>query len=292
MQRARTISVIVVSAVALFVFGLWVRNVNEECRLLSVRMSRSESRLASVEERLEGFDARLARLSAGLESLSAPREVDQEASQPGVAGDEVWRDFVSTEIDRLHARLDGLAEPPEARSVQPAVSLERPAPGASRLLAFAASANQSNPNQPGWDAAQTLGAPDTHVAADVPTSWASAEPDGGLEWLELEFAEVVRPDAIRVRETLNPGAVIEVEAADASGRFHSIWRGEDPTRDAPANFDVPYAAGFATQLVRVTLDTRRVPGWNEIDAVGLIVGDQVHWATGVEASSSYSQRSP
>jgi hypothetical protein len=43
------------------------------------------------------------------------------------------------------------------------------------------------------------------------------------------------------------------------------------------------------QKVRVYVDTGRVPGWNEIDAVQLIGKDGTQqWAVGSTASSSYS----
>jgi hypothetical protein len=72
------------------------------------------------------------------------------------------------------------------------------------------------------------------------------------------------------------------------------WEGVDPTpRDAPngkgiskIRFDKP----VETNRVRLFLDCMKVPGWNEIDAVGLVdKTGAVHWATGATASSTYAK---
>ena len=45
--------------------------------------------------------------------------------------------------------------------------------------------------------------------------------------------------------------------------------------------------------VRVILDTSKVRGWNEIDAVGIRGADnKIAWATKVEASSTYASSFP
>jgi len=44
---------------------------------------------------------------------------------------------------------------------------------------------------------------------------------------------------------------------------------------------------------KIYVDSRGVPGWNEIDAVGLEDKDkQVIWATEATASSTYAQQYP
>ncbi|NQT13820.1 MAG: hypothetical protein HQ582_13790 [Planctomycetes bacterium] len=60
---------------------------------------------------------------------------------------------------------------------------------------------------------QATGPPDTPRAGDIRTAWASASPDGQKEWLLLDYAKVVRPTAVAVHETYNPGAVYQVSAS-------------------------------------------------------------------------------
>ena len=62
-----------------------------------------------------------------------------------------------------------------------------------------------------WGPEQMIGPPDTWPqAGDVVTSWASLTEDGQDEWVLLEYAEPVRPSAVLVFETYNPGAVSRV----------------------------------------------------------------------------------
>jgi hypothetical protein len=48
---------------------------------------------------------------------------------------------------------------------------------------------------------------------------------------------------------------------------------------------------FKTNRVKLYLDSKGVPGWNEIDAVGLREsGGKTHWATSADASSTYADQ--
>lgn len=141
-----------------------------------------------------------------------------------------------------------------------------------RLRQWAESARASSEySATSWCANQAAGKPDTFQAGDIPTAWASATSDGGEEWLELTYAQPVRPTRVRVHETYNPGAVVRIEAKDGAGKWHILWKGEDSTKEAPGWLDVAFEApAFATREIRVTIDAAKVPGWNEIDAVELI----------------------
>ena len=123
-----------------------------------------------------------------------------------------------------------------------------------------------------WSANQVTGKPDTLRAGDIPTAWAPSSTSAGTEWLELGFAQPITAAKVRVHETYNPGAVVKVEVLDTAKKWHTIWEGKDPTRDAPAWLEVvpETTLRFQTQAVRITLDTKSVTGYNEIDAVELI----------------------
>ena len=141
-----------------------------------------------------------------------------------------------------------------------------------------------------WGEEQATGEPDTLQAGDIPTAWAPLEQDGGEEWLKLEYERAVDIAEVRVRETHNPGAVSKVTAFLANGTEVTLWEGTEPPVTAPVemSFQVP-SSGMA-KSVKVYLDTKRVPGWNEIDAVELIGRDGSHqWAKHASASSSYAQ---
>lgn len=131
-----------------------------------------------------------------------------------------------------------------------------------------ASSEYSNPD---WAAHQATGKPDTFQAGDARTAWATVEADGGEEWLEVTYDHAVRPTLVRIHETFNPGAIVKVEAFDAAGKARVVWEGKDPVAAAPAWLEASVTPGdWSTRRIRITLDTRLVAGWNEIDAVELV----------------------
>lgn len=125
--------------------------------------------------------------------------------------------------------------------------------------------------KPQWSAAQATGAPNTPQAGDCSTAWASRQPDDDTEWLNLTFDAAVEPTLVRVHETYNAGAITKVEARDASGTWRTIWKGEAAACETPRWFEVAVSkAKWTTREIKITLDSKAVPGWNEIDAVELV----------------------
>ncbi|HEX8911495.1 MAG TPA: hypothetical protein VF796_03975 [Humisphaera sp.] len=144
----------------------------------------------------------------------------------------------------------------------------------------------------GWSPEQAVGKPDTPQGGDVATAWASATADGQREWLDLAYAGPVDAVAVVVYESYNPGAVDRVTAM-AGNEEVEVWAGVDPSDPLkPKGVSViAFKTPVTTAKVRLHLDSPRVPGWNEIDAVGLLGADgTVHWATGATASSSWATR--
>lgn len=140
-----------------------------------------------------------------------------------------------------------------------------------------------------WSALQATGAPDTPIDGDHGTAWASKGPDMGNVTLELTYDRTVRVDAVRIHETLAPGAVAKIEAFGPDRTWVTLWEGTSTVRPSPSFFEPPVAAtSFATDRIRLTLDTNRVAGWNEIDAVELVGDGWRQWASGASASSSYA----
>jgi hypothetical protein len=143
-----------------------------------------------------------------------------------------------------------------------------------------------------WGPEQACGKPDTHSAGDMPTAWASKTPDDRDEWLQLEFAKPVRPVAVLVHETYNPGALVRVTAVDDAGKETELWRGKDPTKPTEKSgiSEIPVKVGLPVSRIRLHLASRRVPGWNEIDAVGMLdATGKTHWAVSATASSTYAE---
>ncbi|MBI4028622.1 MAG: hypothetical protein HY360_26785 [Verrucomicrobia bacterium] len=142
-----------------------------------------------------------------------------------------------------------------------------------------------------WGPEQATGAPDTPVAGDCPTAWASLRPDNGVEWLKVGFEKSVSVAEVRIRESFNPGAVSKVVAVLKDDEEHRLWEGQDPTSEAPADFVAPVTEDVVTRVVKIYLDTKRKSGWNEIDAVELVAKDgSRQWASIAAASSTYAEQ--
>ncbi len=123
-----------------------------------------------------------------------------------------------------------------------------------------------------YSALQAIGANDSADAVDSPTAWAAAEDDAGTETLELTFDVPVKPYALAIVESFNPGAVTLVEAYDAdTDEWALLYAGEAAPTEETSRVFFPELApvDFTTSQIRLTLDTAAVPGSNQIDAVQL-----------------------
>ena len=125
-----------------------------------------------------------------------------------------------------------------------------------------------------YSANQAAGAPNVDNYGDNGAAWAPKTPDGGIEWLDLKYPKPVYATEVRVRESCGSGAVIKVEVFDEKGGAHSVWQGNDPTKELNYLMVKFPKTAFKTDRVKVTLATNVVPGWNEIDAVQLVGTDQ------------------
>lgn len=143
-----------------------------------------------------------------------------------------------------------------------------------------------------WSVRQVLGKPNTSVAGDQVTAWASQSQDSGMEWLVVEFPTRMNATKIQIEETYNPGAVNRICSVDWRGNETEIWKGVDPTPQGSGKgssviaFDQP----VSTRRVKIYLDSATVRGWNEIDAVALIdKSNAKQWAIDAWASSCFGE---
>lgn len=143
-----------------------------------------------------------------------------------------------------------------------------------------------------WGPEQATGEPDTEGSGDLVTAWASRTQDEQDEWLELEYDQAFQPTGVIVHETFNPGALNRITMFQSNTEEVDAWRGTDPTpRTADHGVSiVSVNVPFETKKIRLYLASRDVPGWNEIDAVGLIDSrGKTHWATRASASSTFAE---
>jgi len=142
-----------------------------------------------------------------------------------------------------------------------------------------------------WGPEQATGKPDTRGYGDLPTAWATQNPDGGAEWLELSYEQAKPIQKIRVYCTFNPGALVKITTFQADGQEVVFWEGEQPPKDELEVFEVVVKGEApSTQKIKLYFDTKRKSGWNEIDAVEMVAVDgAVQWAKEAKASSFYGE---
>lgn len=139
-----------------------------------------------------------------------------------------------------------------------------------------------------WSANQAAGPPDAQFGVDQRTAWATIAADAGKEWLDLFYEPPFIAHQVRIRETFNPGAVVVLVLKDEDGREIVRIPVVNTARTAPEWLEVSFdATAVPVQSVRVILDTSRVAGWNEIDAVELVGPTRRAWAEAAYASSVY-----
>lgn len=123
-----------------------------------------------------------------------------------------------------------------------------------------------------WGAIQSIGAPNTTTCGDSRSAWSTVQPNG-QGTLTLYFVQLVRPTAILIHETYNPGFVTRVTVIDNAGQEHVVYEA------APGlAFQCPFVrvilidkADFAANTITITVDqSTSVGGWDQIDAVELI----------------------
>ncbi len=165
--------------------------------------------------------------------------------------------------------------------------------GANRILASAADGNVRKADlarqKRAWDYDQACGPPDTTQPGDYATAWASATPDGQREWLDVMFGGKIDGVALVVYENNAPGAIDCLWLLDEQGKTTGKHDVKDPTPTTASSGVSIFPLVAATHGVRIELDSEHVPGWNEIDAVGLLdKKGEIHWAKSAKGSSTYA----
>jgi hypothetical protein len=197
--------------------------------------------------------------------------------------------FVTGGLSSSLARAESETTTPQIST--PAIVILDEAPPADEVAneqaATAAAIKGANRS---WGPEQAQGPPDTEGAGDSPTAWASLTADSQKEWLVCEYTEAVMPTALVVHANDAPGSLEKVSVFDEEGKEIEVWTGTDPTpRTAERGVSIiPIKTDFKVKKVKVYLDSPAVPGWNEIDAVGLRAKEEIQWAMNVTASSSYA----
>lgn len=194
-------------------------------------------------------------LPGGVSSLElSPAAADELASRGALCADLACDRITASHYQAAIAALARPAEPPPPEHVW-----------ARALIDYSSEYSTAS-----WSAAQVLGPPDTYPqSGDNSSAWASMVADGKTEFIEVSMPGH-RASAVEVYETFNAGAIRSIDIRLASGIERRVFTGEPRPR---AGARIERADFSCTEdkvvAVRVTLDTSKVSGWNEIDAIAL-----------------------
>ncbi len=131
--------------------------------------------------------------------------------------------------------------------------------------------NQYSANE--WGAKQALGAPNVFPAyGDIQYAWSPTNPDNVREYIELGFSNPAPINYINIYETFNPGAVDSVFVKNPStGLYERVYAENAASAGDSArllNIPIPKTT-YNVSAIRIALNSAAVPGFNEIDAVGI-----------------------
>ena len=120
---------------------------------------------------------------------------------------------------------------------------------------------------------QILGIPDTYPSyGDNPSAWASYTADSQREYLELKYSDAEPIQYVAVYETYNPGAVDTIYVKNPStGKWVVVWLGVAQSAvESSRVFLVSFPmTSFNVSEIRLAINSPKVDGWNEIDAVAI-----------------------
>ncbi len=146
--------------------------------------------------------------------------------------------------------------------------------------------NRATPNA--YEAIQATGPANVPgPGLDSALAWCPANEDGGMDWIELRYSQPVLAAEIRIHASFNPGAVVRVLGGTDDGNLRELWAG---TSAAEPMQVIGISPPAEITRIRLELDTAKVPGWNEIDAVALIdPAGAPTWAATASSSSVWNK---
>jgi hypothetical protein len=157
--------------------------------------------------------------------------------------------------------------PPASKTVENPVKFPAGAQWATSVVAYSSQFGAA-----AWSAQQALGAPNTYPSCgDLASAWATQATDAPGEYITVAYAPPVAGSAVWIVETLNPDAVARVTLSTATNEIVIYDHPDVAALDTCASvLQIPTGTGDPVRQIRVDLMSEKVPGWNEIDAIGVV----------------------
>jgi len=143
---------------------------------------------------------------------------------------------------------------------------------ASRVIGFSSElVSVKTPKQ--FGAQQILGRPSKlpNIGSSV-CAWSPAtEASPNEEWIKVGYTKSVRIRQIAVAENFNAGTITRIYGYDANDKEYLLYTNTRDTLPSPGrmlNIQLKETS-FAVAALKIMLKTRRINGWNQIDAVAI-----------------------
>src|ERR1043165_5383765 len=141
---------------------------------------------------------------------------------------------------------------------------------ASELMSFSSQFSAKE-----YSAAQVLGRPNKCPSSgDSPCAWISKSDGrfgGGEEHIKVGFAKPIAIQQVGIAENFNPGAVQQVILYDLQDKPHRVYYGDPASSGQQSRIMHVFfvKTDYKVKAVELVLQTGKVPGFNEIDAIGI-----------------------
>ncbi|GAB2852679.1 hypothetical protein GCM10027044_10230 [Hymenobacter ruber] len=140
---------------------------------------------------------------------------------------------------------------------------------AARLVAVS---SQKSEGKDPFSPSQVLGVPNALPLGQISNDAWIPRKEGPNEFIEVRFARSVAAQQVTIVENFNPGSITKVELVDTKGVHHEVYSNDNPgpLPEPSRTLEVKFpAAEYRTLGVVVRMNTAKVEGINQIDAIGI-----------------------
>ncbi len=156
--------------------------------------------------------------------------------------------------------------------IAPVKTLAQEVEWANKILGFSSEFRSENYGE-GYHASQILNKPNKLPASgDSPCAWSPAQQNGNAEeWIKVGFEKPIPLSQIMIGENFNPGSISRVLAYSTDGQEFTIAEFEPkalPEKSRQLNITVK-ERNIVCEAIKIVMQTGKVPGYNQIDAIGI-----------------------
>ena len=131
-----------------------------------------------------------------------------------------------------------------------------------------------------YSANQVIGSPSVKTEfGSTPTAWAPLEKRSiNGEFIHVEYSNPIKLKTIYINETSSPGSISKIIAYDERFDEHEIYLNEKLNfiveESRLLTIELKTKTNFKVKQLKIFLDTKKVPGYNQIESIGISENDE------------------